>query len=113
MGGCGSVWGERGVSSCHLCLGAWLSASRWLLVTLVCLGVYLAWGLTWIAPGCWRDSVYPPVDTSGPLAWTSALGAAFSGPSPPIPPTCRTSRLQRSRLQAAERLPKQTSPRDL
>lgn len=60
-----------------------------------------------------RDSVYLPLDTSGHLAWASALSAAFSGPGPHPPPPSRTSQLQRSLLLAAERLPKQTSPRDL
>lgn len=45
---CGRLWpcvGRAcGGSSCGLCLGAWLSPSRWLMVTLVCLGVYLALG---------------------------------------------------------------------
>lgn len=43
------------------------------------------WGLTWMALGCWRDSVYLPLDTSGHLAWASALSVALSGPSPHPP----------------------------
>lgn len=83
------------------------------MVTVACLGVYLALGSDVNTLGCWWDSVCLPLDTSGPLAWASALHAALPGPSPHPPPLSRTCLLQRSLLQGAERLPKQTSPRDL
>lgn len=106
-----------GVSGCVLCLGAWLSTSKCLMVTLVRLGVYLAPGSdvdhSWLLAGqC--------VSARGhfrPLGLGLSTQCCLFRAKPPIPPSpplrCRTSRLQRSLLQAAERLPKQTSPRDL
>jgi hypothetical protein len=41
-------------------------------------------GLTCMTLDHW-DSVYLPLDTSGYLAWASALSVTFSGPTPPLP----------------------------
>ncbi|KAG3255826.1 hypothetical protein H1C71_038859, partial [Ictidomys tridecemlineatus] len=54
------IWGER----------SWSDGGQVAAGDLARLGVDLAWGLTWMALGCWRDSVY--------LLWP--LPATWPGP---------------------------------
>lgn len=87
VGDCGSAWGRAcGMSGRGLGLGAWLSTSTWLLVTLVCLGVYLALGSdvdhSWLLAGqC--------VSTCGhfrPLGLDLSTRCCLFRAKPPIPP---------------------------
>lgn len=74
--------------------------------------VYLAqvWGLTLVALGFWWDRMHLHLAASGHLAevWAWATSEAFSGPSPH--PPIRTFRAPEVTGQAAQRLPKQTTP---
>lgn len=74
--------------------------------------VYLAqvWGLTLVALGFWWDRMHWRLAASGHLAgaWAWATSVAFSGLSPH--PPFRTFRAPEVTGQAAQPLPKQTTP---
>lgn len=100
--------GLSGVSSCGLSLGG--SCPQ--VVTLSVWVFIRPWGLTSMIPGLLAGQCVSACGHFRPLGLgLSTLCCLFRAKCPS--PLSRTSQLQRSSLQAAERLPKQTSPRDL